>query len=91
MTSIPNRTNCSITTHCRRYSLNNNNKIIFDVNLDEWGTSGRTRPTIRDLWGLCAELDLRRACDYIAADILGRAGPDISPTGEKPRVSMPFL
>jgi hypothetical protein len=56
------------------------------VSTDEWGTSGRIRPTIRDLWELCAELDLRRACDYIAANILGRGEPDISPTGLKAKL-----
>ena len=39
---------------------------------DEWGSYGRARPTILDLWELCAELDMRRACDYIAVHILGR-------------------
>jgi hypothetical protein len=57
-------------------------KSVFSTwDIDEWGTSGRCRPTILDLWELCAELDMKRACDYIAQDILGRSAQELSHEG----------
>lgn len=52
-------------------------KEPMDILIDEWGTSGRSRPTILDLWQLCADLNMMRACDYIAGPILGRREEEI--------------
>ena len=35
-------------------------KLAMDILLEEWGTSGRRRPTIRDLTSLCQDLELLR-------------------------------
>jgi hypothetical protein len=43
----------------------------MDILLDEWGTSGRTRPTVEDLFRLCESLELYRASDFILEDLLG--------------------
>ena len=43
----------------------------MDILLDEWGTSGRVRPTVTDLFSLCHSLELYRAADFIQQDLLG--------------------
>jgi len=43
----------------------------MEILLDEWGTSGRIRPTVEDLFRLCEGLELFRASDYILEDLLG--------------------
>lgn len=40
--------------------------ILFD----EWGTSGKTRPTVAHLLQLLVQANLYRAADYLAVDIL---------------------
>lgn len=40
--------------------------ILFE----EWGTSGKTRPTVAHLLQLLVEASLYRAADYLAVDIL---------------------
>lgn len=42
-----------------------------EILFDEWGTSGRRRPTLQTLMDLLAELKLYRAADYISMNILG--------------------
>lgn len=41
-------------------------QILFD----EWGTSGRVRPTLGHLLQLLVEVQLYRAADFLAVDIL---------------------
>ena len=43
----------------------------MDILLDEWGTSGRVRPTVLDLFQLCDSLQLFRAADFIQNELLG--------------------
>ena len=50
-------------------------KLGMDVLLDEWGTSGRVRPTVADLYLLCSSLELFRAADFLLEQLMG---------GEKP-------
>ena len=50
-------------------------KLGMDILLDEWGTSGRVRPTVADLYLLCSSLELFRAADFLLEQLMG---------GEKP-------
>ena len=50
-------------------------KLGMDILLDEWGTSGRVRPTVADLYLLCSSLELYRAADFLLEQLMG---------GEKP-------
>lgn len=38
--------------------------------LEEWGTSGKNRPTVRTLLELLIKAEMFRAADYIAVDVL---------------------
>lgn len=38
--------------------------------LEEWGTSGRRRPTVSFLLQCLMKTDLRRAVEYVAEDLL---------------------
>ncbi len=49
-------------------------KSAFDILIDEWGTSGKQRPTVRELVKLLAKLELYQAADYLSRDLLGE-GP----------------
>ena len=42
----------------------------MELLLDEWGTSGRVRPTVRDLHLLCLDLGFHRAADFIQQEML---------------------
>ena len=46
----------------------------FDILIDEWGTSGRQRPTIHDLIQLLIKVEIYQAADYLNKEILNR-GP----------------
>ena len=46
-------------------------KPAFDILIDEWGTSGKQRPTIRDLIYILAKVELYQAADYLSVDVLG--------------------
>lgn len=58
----------------------------MDILLDEWGTSGRVRPTVEDLYRLCEELELYRASHFIREDLLGGV-PVGEPVKKAPKVS----
>lgn len=45
-------------------------KSCAEILLDEWGTSGRKRPTLEFLLDLLLKANLFRAADYILVDIL---------------------
>ena len=59
-----------IETHSRQTG-----KLGMDILIDEWGTSGKVRPTVEDLYLLCDELQLYRASDFILENMMD---------GEKP-------
>lgn len=42
-----------------------------EVLFDEWGTSGRIRPTVETLLDLLIEINMFRAADIVAKDLLG--------------------
>jgi len=42
----------------------------FEILLDEWGTMGRKRPTVRDVLDLCLQVEAYTAASYIQSDIL---------------------
>ena len=46
-------------------------KMGMDILIDEWGTSGKVRPTVEDLYLLCDTLELFRAADFILESLLG--------------------
>eukprot|EP00092_Neocalanus_flemingeri_P030027 GFUD01032601.1.p1 GENE.GFUD01032601.1~~GFUD01032601.1.p1 ORF type:complete len:521 (-),score=145.69 GFUD01032601.1:60-1622(-) len=56
----------------------------MDILLDEWGTSGRIRPTVEDLFRLCESLELYRAADFILEDLLGGVLPAGDPVKARP-------
>ena len=45
-------------------------KMGMDILIDEWGTSGKVRPTIEDLYLICDDLELFRAADFILDSLL---------------------
>lgn len=46
------------------------NRPYAEILFEEWGTSGRNRPTLKDLIMILMNADLFRAADLIAIDIL---------------------
>jgi len=77
MAAIPrskeDRTNKYTTDHVRliEQASQRTGKPGMDILIDEWGTSGKARPTVEDLLKLCYEEDLIRAADFVRNDILG--------------------
>ncbi|KAK4003935.1 hypothetical protein OUZ56_005684 [Daphnia magna] len=45
-------------------------KPAFEILIDEWGTSGKKRPTIQELIQLLVKLELYQAADYLSEDLL---------------------
>ena len=45
-------------------------KMGMDILIDEWGTSGKVRPTVEDLYLICDDLELFRAADFILDSLL---------------------
>merc|ERR1719187_2989264 len=43
----------------------------FEVLLEEWGTSGRRRPTVGDLVNLLLRAENQRAAHYLTSEVLG--------------------
>lgn len=56
---------------------------------DEWGTSGRKRPTIGNLFNLLIDLQMFRAADYVAASILHEGLPKRPNHGPARRIDIP--
>ena len=59
-----------IDNHCKKTG-----KLGMDVLIDEWGTSGKVRPTVEDLYFLCDQLQLYRAADFILDSLMGGIKP----------------
>lgn len=51
--------------------------ILFE----EWGTSGRKRPTVKDLLEILIKIESYRAADYVAVNILNESPPKRPQTG----------
>lgn len=45
-------------------------RTCAEIFLEEWGCSGRKRPTLADLLDLLKEAELFNAADYLAVDLL---------------------
>lgn len=62
-----------------------------EILLDEWGTSGRKRATVKDLLELLQKVQLYRAADFVATDILNSTPPKRPEMGPAARfdISMP--
>lgn len=58
-----------------------NNKSATVLLLEEWGTSGRVRPTVEDLLLLLVKVELYRAANYVAEGILHEERPPRPTTG----------
>lgn len=56
--------------------------------LDEWGTSGRKRATVSDLLDLLVKVQLFRAADFVATDILNSSPPERPATGPAARIDI---
>jgi len=66
----------------------------FDILIDEWGTSGKCRPTIHDLMQLFISVDLYQAADYLSMDVLKLGSvprPQDGPSAPVPVVSSEFF
>ena len=61
----------TIATHSRQTG-----KMGMDILIDEWGTSGRVRPTVQDLYLMCDELQLFRAADFLLENLMEGEKPD---------------
>ena len=53
-------------------------KLGMDVLLDEWGCSGKVRPTVSDLYLLCSSLELYRAADFLLEQLMAGDKPSRS-------------
>lgn len=58
--------------------------ILFE----EWGTSGRKRPTVSDLLELLIKVELFRAADFVAEDILNEVPPKRPTTGPAAKIDI---
>lgn len=56
--------------------------------LDEWGTSGKKRATVSDLLELLIKVQLYRAADFVAKDILHEAMPKRPEHGPSARIDI---
>ena len=50
------------------------NRPCAEIFLEEWGCSGRKRPTLADLLHLLIESELFTAADFVAVDLLKGIG-----------------
>lgn len=46
-------------------------KPAFEILVEEWGTSGKERPTVQQLIQLLVKVELYRAADFLSKDLLG--------------------
>lgn len=53
--------------------------------LDEWGTSGRKRATVSDLLNVLVKVELFRAADFIAENVLAETRPERPANGPSAR------
>lgn len=53
--------------------------------LEEWGTSGRKRATVNDLFDLLVNVELYQAADFVAEGLLAEAKPNRPPSGPSAR------
>ncbi|KAJ8917745.1 hypothetical protein NQ315_005196 [Exocentrus adspersus] len=63
-------------------------KPCTEILLDEWGTSGRVRPTVGHLLYLLTKAKLFRAADYVAVDLLNRERPQRPSSGPEALISV---
>ena len=62
-------------------------KPAFDILIDEWGTSGKQRPTVEDLVRILIKVELYRAADYVSKELLARSSverPEHGPSAVVP-------
>ena len=63
-----------------------------EILLDEWGTMGRKRPTVKNLLDLLVKAELFRAADYLAISVLNcKEGPKRPATGPAAKVDVSAL
>ncbi|XP_034255254.1 interleukin-1 receptor-associated kinase 4-like [Thrips palmi] len=51
------------------------NRSCAEIFLEEWGCSGRRRPTLADLLNLLTDLELYKAADFVAVELLKEPRP----------------
>lgn len=79
--SAPPQSSVSASSQMRRFKYTQEHMRMIDeasstgrlpghILFEEWGTSGRIRPTVAHLLQLLVEASLYRAADYLAVDIL---------------------
>ncbi|KAF5278784.1 hypothetical protein FQR65_LT15512 [Abscondita terminalis] len=62
-----------------------------EILFDEWGTSGRIRPTLGHLLYLLTTVQLFRAADFVAVNLLRKEPPKRPDTGPPARVLIPNI
>lgn len=63
-------------------------KLPAAILFDEWGTSGKVRPTLSHLLQLLIELDQFQAADYVAVKLLKEAPPKRPDTGPAAKIDI---
>lgn len=56
--------------------------------IEEWGTSGRKRATVNDLFELLIRVELYRAADFVATDILQETPPERPNSGPGAKIDI---
>lgn len=63
-------------------------KLPAAILFDEWGTSGKVRPTLSHLLKLLIKLELFQAADYVAVKLLKEAAPQRPSTGPAAKIDI---
>ncbi|KAF6214617.1 hypothetical protein GE061_009360 [Apolygus lucorum] len=66
-------------------------RTCSEILLDEWGTSGRCRPRLKDLLNLLTKAQLFRAAEYVSINLLKQSPVDRPSEGPAARVTIPDL
>ncbi|KAK0167843.1 hypothetical protein PV327_001700 [Microctonus hyperodae] len=64
-------------------------RTASEIFLDEWGTMGRKRPTIKMAIDLLVEAEIFRAADFLAVEVLKGSPPDRPSKGPAAQIKIP--
>lgn len=62
-------------------------KPAFEILVDEWGTSGKQRPTIQHLIEVLIKVELFQAADFLSEDLLGQGPVERPERGPSAKIS----
>lgn len=69
---------------------NRQNRNCAEIFLEEWGCSGRKRPTLADLLNLLTDLELYNPADFVAEELLKEPRPRRPESGPAAEVDIPI-